>query len=68
MAPELFGQISSRIYARMGANEEHIPQHENRYCEFRPQSYIEESKPNEQVGSSSRQLGTALATNPEQLS
>ncbi|MEB3316158.1 MAG: hypothetical protein VKK32_08110 [Candidatus Melainabacteria bacterium] len=79
MAPELFGQISSRIYAsmganegdtpQMGANEGHTPQADsNQPWNFRAQAYIGESKPNEQVDSSSRQLGAALAANPQQLS
>jgi hypothetical protein len=54
---------------QMGANEGHTPQADsNQPWNFRPQAYIEENEPNEQVGSSSRQLGVALATNPEQLS
>jgi hypothetical protein len=81
MAPELFGRIPPHILhipqmganegdtPQMGANEDHTPQADsNQPWNFRPQAYIEENEPNEQVDSSSRQLGAALAANQQQLS
>ena len=79
MAPELFGLLPLHTLNILGANEGHTPQmganeghtpqaDSNQPCDFRPQAYIEKSEPNEQVDSSSRQLGAALAANPQRLS
>jgi hypothetical protein len=79
MAPKILGPMDQLTYFRigesegftpqMGANEGHTPQADsNQPWNFCAQAYIGESKPNEQVGSSSRQLGVALAINPLQPS